>query len=120
VIVGFVVMAIAVGGGTAAASKMLLTNSVGGEMPRPTYVYLIVNLVLNDLAALLDGPVLSRIADRSPMIHAGILAVLGPVGIRNGCVARPRELAPCRMLTGRASDELALQIARARTGSIVL
>ena len=68
--------AVAIGLGTAVASKLLLPTAVGGTMSRPTPAYLIVNLGLSGLAALLGGATAARLAASSPFGHAVALALL--------------------------------------------
>jgi hypothetical protein len=76
VIGGFLAMAFVVGLGTAATSKLLLSQQPDGAVLRPTPVYLVVNLGLSAFAALLGGLTATRLAGRAPMKHAIALASL--------------------------------------------
>ncbi len=76
VLLGFLVMALAVGLGTAAAANWMLSRPADGAPPRPTPSYIAVNLIVSGLAAILGGFTAARLAGRSPMVHAGVLALL--------------------------------------------
>ena len=76
VLAGFFTMAVVVGLGTAAASKLLLSPPAAGKALQPTPTYLAVNLALSGLAALLGGLTAARLSNQSPMGHAGALALL--------------------------------------------
>ena len=82
VIAGFLTMAIVVMLGTFAAAAALLPGGLAsmrnsqGPPPTPTGTYLVANLVVSFIAALLGGWVAARLAPGSPRAHVIALAVV--------------------------------------------
>ncbi|MEP6801224.1 MAG: hypothetical protein ABJC07_04765 [Acidobacteriota bacterium] len=71
---GFFAMTLVVGAATVVAVRAMLPKSSPGARPRPTPVYLTVNLIYSCLAAASGGYVAALLAGRNPIAHAGVLA----------------------------------------------
>lgn len=76
VIAGFMVMVMFVGFGTTIAAGFMIGPVQAGTVVQPPLAYLIVNLALSLVAAIIGGWVAGAIAGRDPMIHAGALSLL--------------------------------------------
>jgi hypothetical protein len=79
ILAGYVVMAVIVMAGTAAAAAAFglpLAPNAGAPVPTPGAGYLAANLLVSALGAVAGGWVAAHVARRRPLTHAAVLAAL--------------------------------------------
>jgi hypothetical protein len=81
VIAGFAAMAIVVVVGVAAAARMFIPGDApsagsGSAMPQLTSSYMVANIAVSVIAAVLGGYLTARIGLRAPMAHGMALGIL--------------------------------------------